>query len=152
VLSLKSNRLGVNGGKVLVEGLKGNSVLKELNIADNELTDSGTDMSGIIALAAVIPDMRAMTKFDISSNDLPAEGGKALAAGLKGNQAITELNISDNRLGQNSVYGEDTSGVIAIANAIPDMGALLSLNLATNRLYASGTTPPPPRVRSWQRC
>jgi hypothetical protein len=50
----------------------------------------------IIAVANAIKDMRAMTKFDISSNNFRAEGGKALAAGLKGNQVITELNISDN--------------------------------------------------------
>jgi hypothetical protein len=51
-----------------------------------------------------------MTKFDISSNDLRAEGGKALAAGLKGNLVITELNISRNSLGFNSDANGDTSG------------------------------------------
>jgi hypothetical protein len=40
-----------------------------------------------------------MTKFDISSNDIQAEGGKALAAGLKGNKVIKELNISGSSLG-----------------------------------------------------
>jgi hypothetical protein len=69
----------------------------------------------------------AMVKFDISSNDIRAEGGKALAAGLKGNQVITELNISSNNLGFISGYGNDTSGVIAIADVIPDMGALSKL-------------------------
>jgi hypothetical protein len=65
-----------------------------------------------------------MTKFDISSNLFRAEGGKALAAGLKGNQVIAELNISNNYLGVNSYGNCDTSGVTAIADAIPDMGAL----------------------------
>jgi hypothetical protein len=40
-----------------------------------------------------------MTKFDISSNDIQAEGGKALAAGLKGNKVIKELNTSGSSLG-----------------------------------------------------
>jgi Ran GTPase-activating protein (RanGAP) involved in mRNA processing and transport len=75
-----------------------------------------------------------MTKFDISSNDIRAEGGKTLAAGLQGNQVITELNISSNNLGYNSGDNGDTSGVIAIANAIPDMGALTSLNMSANGL------------------
>jgi Ran GTPase-activating protein (RanGAP) involved in mRNA processing and transport len=75
-----------------------------------------------------------MTKFDISSNNLKAEGGKALAAGLKGNQVITELNISSNFLVINSDYGNDTSGVIAIVDAISDMGALTSLNMSANGL------------------
>jgi hypothetical protein len=76
-----------------------------------------------------------MTKFDISSNEIRAEGGRALAAGLKGNQVITELNISSNRLGHDSAGYGDTSGVIAIANAIPDMGALSSLTFSGERYY-----------------
>jgi hypothetical protein len=77
-----------------------------------------------------------LTKFDISSNDIRARGSKALAAELKGNQMITELNISSNTLGKNSGYGDDTSGVIAIADAIPDMGALNKLNISNNSIKA----------------
>jgi hypothetical protein len=83
-------------------------------------------------------DMGAMTKFDISSNYVRCEGGKALAAGLKGNQVITELNISSNNLGYSSDGKGDTSGIIAIADAILDMGAMMSLNLASNRLGIKG--------------
>ena len=79
-----------------------------------------------------------MTKFDISSNDIRAEGGKALAEGLNGNQAIKELNFSGNDLGYNSNGGTDTSGIIAIADVIPGMGAMTSLNLADNWLQAEG--------------
>jgi hypothetical protein len=80
-----------------------------------------------------------MTKLDVSSNDLWAEGGKALAAGLKGNQqVITELNISSNRLGQNSGYGDGNSGVIAIADAISDMRALLVFDISANNIGAPG--------------
>jgi hypothetical protein len=88
--------------------------------------------TGIIALANAIPDMGAMTKFDISLNDIRAEGGKVLAAGLTGNQVITELNISSNNLGYKFDGNDDTSGVIAIADAIPDMGAMLSLHVGNN--------------------
>jgi hypothetical protein len=73
-------------------------------------------------LAGVIKDnMGAMKKNDISSNNLQAEGVKALAAGLKGNQVIIELNISDNRLsrGRGGYCNDDTTGVVAIADAIP---------------------------------
>jgi hypothetical protein len=71
-----------------------------------------------------------MTKFDISSNEIRAEGGKALAAGLKGNLVITELNISSNRLGLNS---------IAIADAIPDMGALTKLTFGDKQVVTMTT-------------
>jgi hypothetical protein len=67
-----------------------------------------------------------------------AVGGKALAAGLKGNQVITELNISGNYLGLKS-FGystADASGIIAIADAIPDMGALIKLDVSSNLIGA----------------
>ena len=82
--------------------------------------------------------VRALVKFDISSNGLKAEGGKALADSLKANNIMKELNISSNDLAYNSSYNSDLSGVIAISDAIPTMGALTSLNLASNMLQAKG--------------
>ena len=71
----------------------------------------------------------------MNDNFLYAEGGGALAAGLKGNQGITELNIRSNRLGWGDRGGEsDMSGVIALANAIPDMGALTKLDIRRNNI------------------
>jgi Ran GTPase-activating protein (RanGAP) involved in mRNA processing and transport len=135
VLSLKGNSLGVDGGKALAGVLKGNTVITELNIADNGLTDRGRDMSGIITIADAIPNMRALSVLSLKSNNLRANGGKALAEGLKGNQVITELNIADNNLTSD---GNDMSGVIALADVIPDMGAMTSLSLASNVLSVEG--------------
>jgi hypothetical protein len=90
---------------------------------------------GIIAFANAIPDMRALSVLSLESNYLYAEGGKALADGLKVNRVITELNISDNHLGKSGRSGRiDISGIIALADVIPDMGALSVLNLAENYL------------------
>jgi Ran GTPase-activating protein (RanGAP) involved in mRNA processing and transport len=83
VLSLKSNNLRAEGGKSLAEGIKGNQVIKELNIADNNLTNSGNDMSGVIALANAIPDMGALSKLDLSMNDIPAAEADMLNATCK---------------------------------------------------------------------
>ena len=79
-------------------------------------------------------------KFDMSRNNIRAEGGKVLAEALKGNQVMTELNIAENRLGFKAEGYEkaDMSGVVAISDAIPTMGALTSLNLASNKLKAEG--------------
>jgi hypothetical protein len=112
-----------------------------LSREETELNFSGQDLGAgdAVLIANDISDMGAMTKFDISSNNIQAEGGKALAAGLKGNQVIMELNISNNRLGYDSNYGGDTSGVIAIADTIPDMGALLTLNISNNEIVCSVT-------------
>jgi Ran GTPase-activating protein (RanGAP) involved in mRNA processing and transport len=137
VLSLKSNSLCAEGGKALAAGLKGNQGITELDISDNSLGMNSVydaDTSGIIALADAIPDMRALSVLSLKSNSLQAAGGKALAEGLKGNQVITELDISSNNLGLNSDYGADTSGIIALADVIPDMGALSVLSLKSNGL------------------
>ena len=81
-----------------------------------------------------------MAKFNISDNRLCAPGTKTLAEALKGNQIMTELNISSNGMGWDDRYneGSDMSGVEALASAIPTMGALTSLNLAKNYLKAEG--------------
>jgi hypothetical protein len=80
-----------------------------------------------------------LTKLDISSNKLRAEGGKALAAGINGNQVITELNISSNDIGYNTMLGRhvlsiDVSGIIAIADVISNMRAISSVNLLKNAI------------------
>jgi hypothetical protein len=101
---------------------------------DNKPEGEEFKPEGIIAIANAIPDMGALTKFDISENGLKAEGGMELAAGLKGNQVITELNIGGNSLGMNSSGGVDTSGVVVLADAIPDMGALIKLDISSNNI------------------
>jgi hypothetical protein len=77
-----------------------------------------------------------VSKLNISKNDFRAEGGRALAVGLKGNQVMTELNIAGNKLTLNASADayDDMSGVIAVANTISGMGALSSLNLSSNML------------------
>ena len=73
MLSMSSNNLGVDGGKVLADGLKGNNVITELNIADNNLADYGEDMSGIITLADVIKDMGALSVANVMGNKIGKE-------------------------------------------------------------------------------
>jgi hypothetical protein len=92
---------------------------------------------GIIALANAIPDMRALTKFDISNNSFCAAGAKALTEGLKGNQVMTELNLASNTMGKESGASgakPDMSGIIALADVIPGMWALSVLSLKSNVL------------------
>jgi hypothetical protein len=109
--------------------LKASTSITELNLAKNYI--NGADAK---ILAPAISDNGAMTKFDISSNDIRAEGGKALAEGLKGNQVIKELNFSVNNLGYNYNCDTDTSGIIAIADVIPGMGALTTLDISRNSI------------------
>jgi hypothetical protein len=76
-----------------------------------------------------------LSKFDISNNDLCAAGTKALAEGLKGNQRMTELNMSSNDMGVSCCWGpSDMSGLITLADGISGMGAMTSLDISSNHI------------------
>jgi Ran GTPase-activating protein (RanGAP) involved in mRNA processing and transport len=133
---ISNNDIRAEGGKALVEALKGNQVINTLSIAGNNLSFNSSgdqDMSALVALSDVIPGMRAMTCLDVSDNVLCAEGTQLLAEALKGNQIMTELNISSNYMTSGGL-----SGVVALADAIPEMGTMTSLNLASNELGIEG--------------
>jgi Ran GTPase-activating protein (RanGAP) involved in mRNA processing and transport len=135
----KNDMKGAEAGKALGGALATNTVLKELDLSGQPSTSQrpvypNMDVAFVKAFAPGLSDNGALTKFDISWNDIRAEGGKALAVGLKGNHVMTELNVAENWLGIKVDGSDDTSGIIAIADAIPDMGALLSLNLASNTI------------------
>jgi Ran GTPase-activating protein (RanGAP) involved in mRNA processing and transport len=132
VLSLRKNRLGTKEvGKVLREMLKVNSVLKGLDLSEN-VAYPGDPAGFAQELAVGIKDNGALSVLSLKSNELCANGGKALAEGLKGNTVMTELDISSNYLGEDSSENPDMSGVVALAGAIPDMGALTTLDISRN--------------------
>ncbi len=94
-------------------------------------------MHGLVALADAISTSGAMTKFDISANGLYAAGAKIFAEALSGNKVLTEVNISSNSIGHKDWRGaSDMSGVIAIGNAIPTIGAIENLHIGSNGIPA----------------
>ena len=140
--NISDNSLCTAGAKTLAECLKDNQVITELNIANNHLGKVGTawdaesDMSGLIAISSAIPTMGALEKFDISDNDIRAEGARALAEALKDNAIMKVLNIASNGLGYNRSLKTDMSGVIAIGDTIPTMGAMVKFDISNNDLRA----------------
>ena len=94
-----------------------------------------------------VPTIRALVKFNISENVLQADGGKVLADALKNNAVMTELDISSNYLGEDKDEKPDMSGALAISNAIPTMGAMMSLNISNNNLARGKQTG---GFKSWQ--
>jgi hypothetical protein len=108
-----------------------------------------------------------MTKANFSNKNLGAGGAIIIAAWIahQDNGALTSLNLAANNLGelvlpegwstkdkgepwQKNIHvdgreqkedpGSKPEGIIAIANAIPNMGAMTSLNLASNKLGVKG--------------
>jgi hypothetical protein len=124
-------------GKALSNMLAVNTMLQELNISNNASYSNSDSESFVMEFAVGLGANGAMVKFDMSDNCLYAEGGKALAEALKGNQVMTELNIASNDLGEDMEDNPDMSGVIAIGNAIPTMGALTSLDISDNKLFTT---------------
>jgi hypothetical protein len=138
-VNLLKSDIGVAQAEDLVSILKEHPTLKSL--CGNNGNETELDMSGklkgaadAIMLVPEIIDNGALLVLSLESSVLKAAGGKALAEGLKGNQVITELNISNNELGYNSNYGADASGVVALADVISHMGALTSLDISSNAL------------------
>jgi hypothetical protein len=135
VLSLNSNSLGVDGCKALVKGLIGNSVIKELNVAGSNLTDDGEYMSGVLAFANAIPGMEALSSLNISSNKLVPY---TLPKGwnTQDGQYFSRIGLIADAPPEGSIA--DLSGVIALADAIHNMGAMTKLDISSNNLYAAG--------------
>jgi hypothetical protein len=79
---ISNNSLYAAGAKVIAEGLKGNQVITELNISGNGIGKTSqyesSDMSGVTALADVIPGMGALAKLSISSNNIGVQEEKNL--------------------------------------------------------------------------
>jgi hypothetical protein len=123
--------------------LKEHSTLKSLcgnNGDETELGMSGKmDGAGdAIMLVAEIVGNGALMKLDISDNSLYPAGARVLAEALQGNQVITELNIASNSLSRNANLKVDISGVAALVDVIPGIGAMKSLSLASNNLGVEG--------------
>ena len=69
----------------------------------------------------------------MDDNELGAPGFKHLAEGLRHHKALTELNVSSN-CATNTMDGTgntDMEGVSAFADAIPTMGAMVTVTINT---------------------
>jgi hypothetical protein len=134
-VNLLKNDIGVEQARALVIILKEHPTLKSLcgNNGDETELDMSGKMKGAedaIMFAAEIVDNGALSLLNLASNGICAEGTKLLAAALKGNQIMTELNISSNLMTYGSAWG-DLSGVVALADVIPDMGAVSTVIVNT---------------------
>ena len=85
----------------------------------------------------MVPTIRALTSLDLSDNNIGAIVGWTYHPG---NIAIFKYKHSDGRHQEQLPVGDELGkpeGVIAIANAIPTMGALVSLDLSRNGIPQS---------------
>jgi hypothetical protein len=87
--------LYVEGTKLLAEGLTGNQVMTELNISANLMTTIPSvrdgEVSGVVAIADAIKDMRALSTFTFSGN--------SSSEPVTMETTMTEADFSDKELG-----------------------------------------------------
>jgi hypothetical protein len=152
-LDISSNRLRVEGTKLLAKALESNQIMTALNSSSNSMTYDGKDygdMSGVVALADAIPDMGALLFLDISKC--------GLAKGTLRKDSRSKFSVDKSEWGSlDSHYESDMQGCIALADAIKVMGAMTSLNLANNSLGELVSDPgwvhdksPPKGQPQWQ--
>jgi hypothetical protein len=117
--------------------------MTSLNISSNGTTFDGKkhgDVSGVAALADVIPGMGALYKLILKDNKLAtAEAGDALGEALKGNAVLKELDISGNYWDY-TAYGHDKGDgpgfAKGISKGLSGNEALIKLDISNNHIGA----------------
>ena len=140
-LRMGDNELkGVEIGNSLGNAIAANTTLKELDLSGGYYS-SKCDAEFAKGFALGLKYNTVLTSLDISRNHLCAAGGKSIAIALTDNQILASLNISSNWLCRKQPYpadyngnSADTSGIVAISDAIRTMKALTSLNISNNNL------------------
>lgn len=150
-LRLPSNRLADAGAKVICSGLVGHTTLCVLDLSHNSLRDAAAEAlalvlfqpdlpleelylqdngiggDGAMALATMLEANKTLRVLDISQNRIPdAEGGDALVRALPHHPTLSELRMSSNHLGRETV--------VALSEVLPQVTTLTSLTLSGNRL------------------
>ena len=101
-LNLRLNRLGDEGGKLLLEGLLENSTLTQLNLSCNALEfDAATTTRQIVATST------ALRNLDLSCNLLSEEAGRLLREGLQQNGTLQSLALRQNQMSLDTVAAVD---------------------------------------------
>ncbi|XP_072894749.1 NACHT, LRR and PYD domains-containing protein 12-like [Hemitrygon akajei] len=147
------NHVGLtdSGAVDLVSTLRTNRLLTELNLSENELRDSGVKLVSA-ALRNLECKIQTLELRDVGLTD---SGAEDLASALSTNPSLTELDLSDNKLGDSGVklvsaalgnpvckiqklelrkVGLTDSGAEHLVSALSTNPSLTELNLGINSL------------------
>jgi Leucine-rich repeat (LRR) protein len=131
-LDISNNELGAHGFKHLLEPLKGSKGLTELNVASNDAVNTmdgtgNTNTSGVVALANVIGNMEALTHLDVSDNKI----GTLPSNWEEGTNEGDGKKIYKPPGGEWQWDPPKPEGAIALANAIKNMGGISTVIVNT---------------------
>jgi hypothetical protein len=161
-LDMSGKEIGVDGAIMLAPEIIDNGALSVANVYGNKigkeqlakLQEIMRAKPNLVSLCGIADDA---TEADLSGIGMDADDAIVLASELPDKGALSSLNLSANSLApdpgtwyedKGKYYVASTSGfitkeeafagVVALTNSIKDMGAMTSLNLASNELYAEG--------------
>ena len=112
--------------QVLLEVVKTNSTLAELNLSSNYIGDEDC-----AALIERIHTQCKLTVLNLSGNDIGHAGCAKVAQSIGNNLVLTNLNLSNNEIGDD--------GCVALAESIRTNSTLKVLNLSRNKIDRKGS-------------
>ena len=133
LLSLSRNYISHKGSKYITEGLKGNVVLRHLNLSTQLSNDKapGIGPDGAKHFSDCLKNGMVLESLDLSSNNIGSKGAEVIADALKSQistywGSLQKLDISSNRLGR--------KGARALAPGLAANKTLVEINLSDNNL------------------
>jgi Leucine-rich repeat (LRR) protein len=92
------------GVTALTDAISGNGALSKLDASDN-IMFGRKDKAGITAWADALKANTSITELNLAKNDINANDTKILAPAISDNEALIELDISNNRIGAEQKRG-----------------------------------------------
>ena len=126
-LDVRDNSIGQGGATALAEMLKENRTLQQLDVSDNYIGQGGAT-----ALAEMLKENRTLQQLDVRYNSIGQGGATALAEMLKENRTLQQLDVSDNYIGQ--------GGATALAEILKENRTLQQMNVRYNSIGQGGAT------------
>ena len=126
-LDVSNNCIGDGGATKLAEMLKENITLQQLSIGTNSIGDEGT-----MALVKMLKESRTLQQLDVSANSIGDIGTTALAEIMKENRTLQQLDVSSNSMGN--------QGATALAEILKENRTLQQLDISSNFIGIEGAT------------
>lgn len=92
-IDLTGNRLDAAGLVDICDGLRNNTSLKTIRLAENSIGQSEEDLAALKIFADVLSINQSLIAVDLLHNKIGSAGGNVLLDSIKGNSRITEFKV-----------------------------------------------------------